>query len=659
MNTHLNIHRNAQNAVSSASARRFHSDDGGGSERGIALVMTLLILTMVMALSVGMVLAMSSQTLIGGYYRNFRGSFYAADSGLNIAVKQMESSLIGSVPSSWAAPPIASVSSATTSALAAVSSTSLNAGNYANSSWKESFQIPTGGGTTLNLLSGPTPTAYNGAIPIAYQYVWGYTVAATGSSQGTEQQAVTQRGTITMNIKAQAQTFTQNFAWYGGFVDQYPDGTGPLIPGTMTGPMFTNNAWEFMPTTRQYPSPYVFTDPVGQHENDVEYWNASISSYTPSTATSFGTGSNYVAPTFEQGLDLGQNKIALPANDMSQKQAVVDGYGTGFDGGNTTGTPWTTSDPTYGLQTLTNISGTNWSTSTTSGIFMNQGTTALVCGSRTPPCMRGGGFYVEGGADIKLTPGSNDTAQVYTITQGSTTTTIKVDPAATGTDGNLGTTTITQGGVTYPPINGVPMNLGIGQAQTMVYVDGALTVHGPAQGQAAIQDNSMITITANGNITATADILYKTEPVTVPADTMVTLPANAQNQVLGLFTANGNFVTNTSQTNIEVDASIATISQAYSGNCTGSGGGQTSLSRINTFNNVGGMIQSCIYSAPITTENTWYDRRFSNVPGFAPPFFPSTTITLGGSQTTNTTSTVQRLQWEVCENGLSSTGVCN
>ena len=37
----------------------------------------------------------------------------------------------------------------------------------------------------------------------------------------------------------------------------------------------------------------------------------------------------------------------------------------------------------------------------------------------------------------------------------------------------------------------------------MVYVDGAITIHGPAQGQAAIQDNAMIGITANGNITAT------------------------------------------------------------------------------------------------------------------------------------------------------------
>src|ERR1700691_5799458 len=76
-------------------------------EQGIALVFTLLMLLMIVALTLGMVLAFSSQTLIGGYYRNFRGSYYAADSGLNIAREQLVNNLRLSIPGVFAEPPIA------------------------------------------------------------------------------------------------------------------------------------------------------------------------------------------------------------------------------------------------------------------------------------------------------------------------------------------------------------------------------------------------------------------------------------------------------------------------------------------------------------------------------------------------------------------------
>ena len=132
----------------------------------------------------------------------------------------------------------------------------------------------------------------------------------------------------------------------------------------------------------------------------------------------------------------------------------------------------------------------------------------------------------------------------------------------------------------------------------MVYVDGTMTIHGPGEGQGAIQDNAMINITANGDIIATGDVLYKTEPVSIPQDTLIPAAAN-MNQVLGLYTAVGNFITQDTQAdqNIEVDGSIATISAADSANnCASGKGGQLSYGHINTFNNVGGMIQSCIYA---------------------------------------------------------------
>src|SRR5205807_6882826 len=55
------------------------------NQRGIALITTLLLLLLMTGLSLAMVIAARSDMMINGYYRNFRGSFYAADSGLNIA----------------------------------------------------------------------------------------------------------------------------------------------------------------------------------------------------------------------------------------------------------------------------------------------------------------------------------------------------------------------------------------------------------------------------------------------------------------------------------------------------------------------------------------------------------------------------------------------
>jgi hypothetical protein len=180
-----------------------------------------------------------------------------------------------------------------------------------------------------------------------------------------------------------------------------------------------------------------------------------------------------------------------------------------------------------------------------------------------------------------------------------------------------------------------------------VYVDGTVTIHGPGEGQGAIQDNAMINITANGDIIATGDVLYKTEPVSIPQDSLIPAAAN-MNQVLGLYTAVGNFITQDTQAdqNIEVDGSIATISVADSaGGCASGKGGQLSNGHINTFNNVGGMEQSCIYAADVNTENTWFDRRFTARANFAPPWFPSTALTQGGPLPVNTMPSIQRIQW--------------
>src|SRR5579863_5088817 len=116
-------------------SRRTGSSIGSGrlspknGERGVALVITLLILSMVIALSVGMVIAMSSETLIGGYYRNYRGSFYAADSGANVAIQYAQDQLVAGMPAAFATPPLTTAQATT---LANNIATAINT-NYGNS----------------------------------------------------------------------------------------------------------------------------------------------------------------------------------------------------------------------------------------------------------------------------------------------------------------------------------------------------------------------------------------------------------------------------------------------------------------------------------------------------------------------------------------------
>lgn len=201
----------------------------------------------------------------------------------------------------------------------------------------------------------------------------------------------------------------------------------------------------------------------------------------------------------------------------------------------------------------------------------------------------------------------------------------------------------------YDPATGAT----IGPA-TMLYDNGAITaLSGPGQGSPAIQDGNALTITANGDVTITGDILYKTEPVTLtqnqiantPADTLI--PGNNNGQALGIFTANGNVNMANSQSNgnLEIDASIATLCAA-GGSCTASssGGLVNTGSSINTLNIVGGRIQNNIMNIGATTRNVYFNRRYA-AGGFSPPWFPSTTVGKGTLAPNGLQVQANRVQW--------------
>jgi hypothetical protein len=243
------------------------------------------------------------------------------------------------------------------------------------------------------------------------------------------------------------------------------------------------------------------------------------------------------------------------------------------------------------------------------------------------------------------------TQQIVTITQGTstiTTTTITVDLTSNTT---TMASQVGSGAITTKVINGVPDNLNgsTPSEAVMLYVDGSInSLSGPSSG-AAIPNGSAMTIDAgNGNdMTITGNITYANEPVTLtqnqipgtPADTLIS--GNNYGQVLGLFTAGGNvqLAVPTNNQNLEIDASIATI---VSG---GSGGLVNNGNSINTLTIVGGRIQNTIQSIGATTRDVFFDQRFAQG-GFAPPWFPSTTVSpTNTNAVTNVTSSVQRTQW--------------
>src|SRR5258708_19145204 len=81
----------ATNQISKIRGRR-------SRQSGIALITTLLLLLLMTALSLAMVISVRSDLLVNGYYRNSRGSFYAADSGINVVRQAMINGVVGDIP---------------------------------------------------------------------------------------------------------------------------------------------------------------------------------------------------------------------------------------------------------------------------------------------------------------------------------------------------------------------------------------------------------------------------------------------------------------------------------------------------------------------------------------------------------------------------------
>jgi Tfp pilus assembly protein PilX len=649
---------------------------GSGASRrsrkqGVALITTLLLLILLSLLGLTMAVTANSDMLINSYYGSYRGSFYAADSGLNIARASMINQIKGAVNTTacaaWGAgaatgctsAPLTGTTAASTAQTYITSSPynafgSLNAGQATNS-WPANFMIPssmTGCSTSVAFpTSGITPnpqilTTNSSGQPTSYAYTFSYTLCALGRAQALQQVATKEIGTLTITVTAQSAPGTPKnvtFADFGLFIDNFPECNGALVQGTITGPMFTNGSWNFGTGT----TGYNFTDPVGQNDPNASFIFGGHCD--PKNASSDTYSGQTIAPTFQMGFNRNQPKAPLPPNDYSQKWAVIDGVGCG-EGGSTCGSSSPPNPTNSNLNAgLKNISGTSYPTGgATSGVYIPYCTGGAGC--TTPDTILGGGFYVEESAGVttniqmSLNTVAGNPVQIYTITQNSTATTITLNINANTTTVVSGSTTLTLAGVPTNRSGATP------REGAIIYVNGKInSLSGPGQGVASIQDYYGTTIAANGDINVTGDLIYKHEPVQPNTDALIN--GNDYNQVLGLFTNNGNIVLSVpgsySPQNLETDAVVAAINASCPGGSSSCGMGTSGS--FNTWTIVGGRIESNVHSVGYSTRNTWYDKRFTTRnDGFAPPFFPSTTVP--ANDTVSATApkvlpTTQRLTW--------------
>ncbi|HEV2988219.1 MAG TPA: PilX N-terminal domain-containing pilus assembly protein, partial [Candidatus Angelobacter sp.] len=471
-------------------------------ESGIALLTTLLLLLLLTALSLAMVMSASSDMMINGYYRNFRGAFYAADSGLAIARQDMMNQISAAIPATFnnTTQPIPNGTDGTVQTYVnntyGSSYQPITGNGAAASSWPAKYKI-TSASITLaqcTVLGGTgTCLAPSGAVT-GYQYIYNYALTSVGQAQGNQTATVSDRGSIIVNANLVSASTTTSFAGWGMFIDKYTicDGS-TLVPGTITGPVFTNGAWNFGTS-----GSYIFTDPVGSVNANAGFQFSG--QCDQKNATSDKVGGTTIAPTFQGGFNRGQTPIPLPVNDYNQKRAVLDRMGS-------SSSPVTKQDLNNNVR---NINKTPYPNSgVSSGVYLPYS----VDSQGNNPTFTGGGIYVEGDAQLKLTP-SGTNGQTYTITQGGVVTTITITP---GSSPGSGTTVISSGSNSLT-INGVPAmqdpatNAITGDG-AMLYVNGNITgLKGPGQGQAAINDGTALTVTAANNVTITGDILYKSEP---------------------------------------------------------------------------------------------------------------------------------------------------
>lgn len=644
----------------------------GRGDKGIALITVLLATTVVLALGMAVVLSATNDTTTTNVYRISQQAFLAADGGLDVARRALERAFseqvqaiendptkfysVGTATTQGTLPPFqvlpdpsnstqsASFNS-TVLARAAVLSSNSSRNSTMNSLNGSSFSV------SYQTLSGSYFTTTTSTTTASQTYNWKYYITVTGTTTAGGSATVNETGNITTTIfvginTSSSTSTTRAFAFSGfaAFFDQGDQGGSTyLASGTFTGPVHTNTHFAF-----NSGAPVTFKNLVSQVDSNIRY-NGSNRSIPTSTNEPTGISVSPPPQGYQQ-----TSAVPLPTNSFSQELAVINGSGLTSDApaviptdskGNPLPVINSSGEVTaQALQVNLRDAGDN-QPSISSGSIAN----GVYIGSADGKNVSGAGIYVQGeAADIGLTV-TNGTDQVYTIKQGSTTTTITVSIAnntttiSSGTGKNAKNTTLT--GV--PTDRSDPNNV---QPGVSLFVDGTIdALHGPSGGSSsgpAIGSLTRLTITGTNDITITGDLTYANAVVDSNGNPLSNI--SSVTNVLGIFTADGNVnlapsnsYTASKGLGMETDAAISTFNSNTSNDNGVTEGsitytGSQSPGSSDLWKLVGSRVQKTINSIGYSKRNIYFDPRFGGGT-FAPPFYPGTTYSLASLTTTTST----------------------
>jgi hypothetical protein len=657
---------------------------GRKDERGIALITSLLASTMLLALGMTVVLSATNSTAVTMGQRTNEQAFLTADAGIAIARKCLAQALdeqLVNVANGTAS--FFSNSSSNPKVFPdmnadanwqtwyqahvlnraiqlAQDSTRLQKFSDLNGSkYKVTFSVTGSNASVLN----PAPNQFVQALVV------GYRTQVTGTARSGSTATLTENGNVssTINMANAPNDGTRNFSFSGFSV--FFDSGDPILwavlcPGTYSGPVHTNTDFCFYAYWQ-----YNFRNQVTQVNPNIRYWD--------------GNGPNNWIPIPNQsiqGISLSSQgyhqagSVPLPSNNFSQEYAVINGTGitATTTGGSpvdpppvtldSSGNPITIFDSTGRVTAAAlaaNLRNTSNSTPTLQSGALPQG---VYIASSNGTSVTGAGLYIQGDttdfklySDTSVDPDPKNADQVYVITQGSTTTTVRLSykNSTTSVTNNSGTTT------TYTGLPTDRSNPSSPQTGAVVFANGSIwSLRGGTDGSQnvpAIASRTHMTIASSRHIKLTGDIKY-TDPVVNPdgtpvaniGDTNADGSLKIQN-VLGLFTNDGNiyldakpaYVSNP-DLSIQMNGAFCVFNSntaddngnAEGGITTWFGSGHITPNWTAAITLIGSDVESLNSLVDYYNCNEYYDFRFAGG-NFRPPFFPGTNYTLGSTPGTD------------------------
>ena len=658
------------------------------AEQGMALITSVMCLMLCTGLGVAVLLNSTGEAVLSGGFRRNEQAFYAADAGLGIARMTLRNSLNTAIQT--AALPIqtnptygtrtsgtctlitynraqmgtimqsSSLLSQTAGPIAdAKSALTTRSTSLTNAGFDVDIQLTLESLTDTSAVDVQrvTRNIFNVDVvedlPSVTASVTGkyrYTITSIGNNavtSGNPNRAIAraiETGIINVTLNATIEkpnttgTYERSFSQYGTFLNRVTQ-TSVWAAGIFQGKVHTNSRFRHSSS-----NPVTYMGEVTQVGTTYDYnsnaYNVSsvTANSTPHTGLTFNSSYTTVAA------------LPLPENIYAQKLAVLNSSGrpdVNFpppDASNPTVPP----DPTVAQMKVLLRGATNAAPSTTGSGASETINTGVYLPATTvagQPTLNGGGIYVKGTVDtLALTRGSNG-AQVYTITQGSNTTTVTITPPTSSTSG----TTVISGPSGSTTFQGVPIDktnpvVAEQKPGVALFVDGAINnLRGPAASSgvvpAAIAKATALTIVSTGDINVTGSITYE-EPVINDSGAAVTYADNyVPKNVFGLFTNTGKvkWTPATSYTgsnaSMSVDVAIVAFNEAtiIADPNAQTGGWVTDCTNCNSSTKINlrgsrtvsrGLSQ---INDKAQQTNRYFDPRFANG-NLAPPFFPVTRI---------------------------------